>query len=114
MLKTLERLEWDVERVVTLFGALGLDIGEYPQVTRLEKVAAEERELLLLLDRLLTKAVTAPAVLRWPEITVGVCAVFLALEWTIRPDERGILADLRDRFVMLADLQEVDLRGLGI
>ncbi len=112
--KALERLEWDVERVVKLVGVLGHDIGAHPQITGLEAAASEQRAQLLRLDRLLTGMVTAPAVLRSREIAVRVCAAWLVLEWTIRPNERGILADLRDRLVLRAEREEIDLRGLGI
>ncbi len=64
MLKALERLEWDVERVITLAGVLGYDIEERPQVTGLEETAAEARELLLQLDRFLTGTGAAPVILR--------------------------------------------------
>ncbi len=114
MRKALERLEWDVERVITLAGVLGYDIEERPQVTGLEETAAEMRELLRQLDRFLSGTVAAPVILRSREITVRVCAAWIVLESTIRPEERGVLADLRDRLVLRADREEVDLRGLGI
>ncbi len=112
--KTLERLEWDVERVVKLAGVLGHDVSTHPQITGLEEAAVGQRAQLLQLDRFLTGTVAAPAVLRSREITVRVCATWLVLEWTIRPDERGVLADLRDRLVLRAEREEIDLRGLGV
>ncbi len=114
MLKTLKRLEWDVERVTTLAGVLGLDVAQHPQLTGLQETAVEVRALLLRLDRFLTGTVAVPEILRSREIAVRVCAVWLVLEEMIRPEERGVLADLRDRLVQQADREEVDLRGLGI
>ncbi len=115
LVKTLERLAWDVERVVKLAHVLGRDISSHPQIAGLETAAAEQRAELLRLDRFLTETATAPTgILRSQEVTVRVCTAWLVLEWAIQPESRGILADLRDKLVLRAEQEEIDLRGLGI
>ncbi len=45
---------------------------------------------------------------------VAYLRLWFALEVQFPPEERGWLADLRDRLVCAADRQEIDLRGLGV
>ncbi len=116
IVKAIERQSWDLEAVTRLANLLDLDPDDSAMVEQLEEIRLEIHDAfhsVSTLDRLLAQAASA-CLLQPPKLASRVLRAWLSLEIQFRPDERGLLAGLRDRLVCEAERREVDLRGLGI
>lgn len=117
--RAIERQSRDLEAVAKLADLLTSDAGDHSAtVEHFEEIRRELRdasETATILNRLLAREATSPTgLLQHPKTAVRILRAWLSLEIKLRPDERGLLAGLRDRLTCAAERREIDLRGLGI
>ncbi len=117
--RAIERQSRDLETVAKLANLLTPAAQDHAaMIEHLEMIRVDlgdASEITSMLNRLLAREAISPTgLLRHPKLTVRILHAWLSLEIKLRPDQRGLLAGLRDRMVCEADRREIDLRDLGI